>query len=69
VAHPTRSSGSIFALSIPEIAPACTPTQLSSHPPDADPDPFDSAELGDLASCFPGASYKAWLADLAVTWC
>jgi len=53
-----------IGMPIPAVTPACTPAQLASHPPDADPDPFDSPDLTDLASRFPGATYKPWLAGM-----
>lgn len=65
-----RASGSDpelgFSLDTPIPLPAspCAAAQLASHPPDADPDPFDRPELIDLANRFPGATHTPWLADV-----
>ncbi|MFN8036772.1 MAG: alkaline phosphatase family protein [Acidimicrobiia bacterium] len=64
--RPDPELGFDLAMPIPPPAPACTAAQLASHLPDRDPDPFDRPELTDLATRFPGATYKPWLADVAL---
>jgi hypothetical protein len=64
--HPDLDLGFDLTMPIPAPAPACTPAQIASHLPDTDPDPFDSPDLTDLASRFPAATYKPWLADVTI---
>jgi len=63
--RPDPELGFDLAMPLPEVAPGCTPAQLASHQPDADPDPFDAPDLQDLAATrFPGATHKPWLVGL-----
>jgi hypothetical protein len=56
-----------LSMTIPQPAPACTPTQFATRPQDTDThhDPFKGANLQDLTHDeFPGATYTPWLADI-----
>jgi phospholipase C len=57
-----------LALRVPQPAPPCTPAQAAarSPSPDQDTDPFDRAELIDLAGTFPHATHRPWLDDVTV---
>ncbi len=68
-ANPDPELGFDVAMTIPQPAPACTPTQIATRPPDTDShhDPFKGANLQDLTyDQFPGATHTPWLDDITV---
>ena len=64
---PDPELGFDLAMTIPQPAVPCSPTQIASRPHDSDAhhDPFKGANLQDLTHDeFPGATYTPWLNDV-----
>jgi hypothetical protein len=56
-------------VTIPQPSPPCTPSQHSTRPVQTvDEDPFDRADLQDLAVTeFPRPTHKPWFDDVTVS--